>query len=167
MDGDLELFLAIEGLLTGDRKIFGDHKRLDWDRHVEKLPHKERFHIRRRMPREVFDALVELLGDGIETNVAMSRRRCKKPTHPEMAAAVGIRALAGRNYDDIMSALGASKSGFHCSRNKFLKALLGWDALSTNLPTAPEEWEQKRKGFAAKSANCVVNRCTGALDGFF
>jgi hypothetical protein len=31
LDGDLELFLAIEGLLTGERKSYWEHERLDWD----------------------------------------------------------------------------------------------------------------------------------------
>ena len=167
LDGDLELFLAIEGILTGDRKSFWEHERLDWDRHVEKLLHEERFHIRHRMPLEDFHALVEVLGDTIETNVAMSKRRCNEPIHPEMAAAVGIRVLAGGNCDDTVNALSVSKSGFCRARNKLLTAPLDCDALSMNLPTAPEEWEKKRKGFADKSSNRVIDGCTGASDVFF
>jgi hypothetical protein len=69
LDGDLELFLAIEQLLTGERKSYWEHERLDWDRHVQKLLHEDRFHIRYHMPLEDFEALVELLGDGIVPNV--------------------------------------------------------------------------------------------------
>ena len=65
LDGDLELFLAVEELLTGKRKSYWEHERLDWDRHVQKLLHEHHFHIRYRMPLEDFDALVELLADVI------------------------------------------------------------------------------------------------------
>jgi hypothetical protein len=58
LDEDLGLFLAIEELLTGDRKFYWQHERLDWDRHVQKLLHEDRFHIRYRMPLEDFEALV-------------------------------------------------------------------------------------------------------------
>jgi hypothetical protein len=34
LDGDLELFLAIEELLTGERKSCWEHERLDWDLHM-------------------------------------------------------------------------------------------------------------------------------------
>jgi hypothetical protein len=41
LNGDLQLFLAIEELLTGERKAYWKHERLDWDLHVEKLLHEE------------------------------------------------------------------------------------------------------------------------------
>ena len=71
LDGeDLQLFLAIEELLTGERKAYWKHERLDWDLHVKKLQHEDRFHIRYRMPPlEDFEALVDLLGDAIVPNI--------------------------------------------------------------------------------------------------
>jgi hypothetical protein len=84
-----------------------------------------------------------------------------------MIVAIGIRVLAGGNYDDIMNTFGMSKSGFFYSRKKFLNAVLGCEALAISLPTLPEEWEKIRKGFAAKSAYRVLKGCVGALDGFF
>jgi hypothetical protein len=46
LDGDLQLVLSIEEeLLTGKRKAYWKHERLDWDLHVGKLLHKDRFHI--------------------------------------------------------------------------------------------------------------------------
>jgi hypothetical protein len=89
LDGDLELFLPIEQLLTGKRKSYWEHgERLDWDRHVQKLLHKNRFHIRYRMPLEDFEALVELLGDEIVPNVVQSKRRCDEPIYPRMIVAM-------------------------------------------------------------------------------
>ena len=82
LDGDLELFLAIEEFLSGDRKTCWEHDRLDWDVHVQKLLHEDRFHTRYRMPLEDFDALVELLGDAIVPNNLQSKRRCGKPISP-------------------------------------------------------------------------------------
>jgi hypothetical protein len=75
LDGDLQLFLAIEELLTGERKAYWKHERLDLDLHVEKLLRKDRFHIIYRMPLEDFIALVDLLGDAIVTDVVQSNRR--------------------------------------------------------------------------------------------
>lgn len=168
LDGDLELFLAIEELLTGERrKSCWEHERLDWDLHVKKLLHEDRFHIRYRMPLEDFEALLELLGDAIGTNMRQSARRCDKAISPEIVLAIGIRVLAGGNYDDIMNTFGISKSGFYHSRRKFLNAILDCNALDIGLPTTPEEWEKTRKGFAAKSANQVLKGCVGAIDGFF
>ena len=117
---------------------------------------------------EDFDALVELLGDAIVTSVAQSKRRCKESAHPKMAAAIEGRVLAGGNCEDVVSALGISKGGSHRSRNTPPnKALLGCEWLDTSLPTAPVEWEQKRKGFAKKSAKQIHKGCVGASDGFF
>jgi hypothetical protein len=67
------------------------------DLHVQKLLHKDRFHIRYRMPLDDFEALVELLGDAIVPNVVQSNRRCEEPIYPEMVVAIGIRVLAGGN----------------------------------------------------------------------
>ena len=74
LDGDLELFLAIQEILTGNRKSHWEHERLDWDRHAQKLPHEDCFHIRHRVPLEDFNALVELLGDAIVTKTLDSRK---------------------------------------------------------------------------------------------
>ena len=125
MDGDLEMFIAIDEFLTGKRKSAWDHERLVWDRYVQKLLHEEHFHIRHRMPLKDFDAFVELLGDEIAPNIRQAKRRNEEPIYPEMVAAIGIRVFAGGNYDDIMNTYGVSKSGYCHSRNRFLKALLG------------------------------------------
>jgi hypothetical protein len=71
LDGDCELFLAIEELLTGERKSYWEQERLDWDLHVQKLLHEDRFHIRYHMPLVDFEALVKLLGDEIVPNEKM------------------------------------------------------------------------------------------------
>jgi hypothetical protein len=90
LDGDLQLFLAIEGLLTGERKVCWKHERLDWDLHVEKLLHEDHFHIwldqmvQLSGTRKLSDveALVDLLGDAIVTDVVQPNRRCEEPIYP-------------------------------------------------------------------------------------
>ncbi len=47
--------------------------------------------------------------------------------------AIGIRVIAGGNYDDIMNTYGVSKGGFYHACNKFLYAVLTCDALDINL----------------------------------
>jgi hypothetical protein len=124
LDGDLQLILAIEELLTGKRKTFCKHERLDWDLHVEKMLHIDRFNIIYCMPLEDFEALLDLLGDAIVTDVVQSNRKCKEPIYPKMVAAIGIRVLAGGNYDDIINTFGISKAGFYYVSNTFINAVL-------------------------------------------
>ncbi len=76
------------------------------------------------MSLEDFEALVDLLGDAIVPNVVMSNRRCEEPIYLKMVAAIGIRVLAGGNYDDIMNTFGISKAAFYWTRNKFINAVL-------------------------------------------
>jgi hypothetical protein len=113
-----------------------------------------------RMSLEDFDALVQLLGDDVVPNFTMSGRRCDAAIYPEMAVAIGIRVLAGGNYDDIMNTYGISKSGFYFVRDKC-------SAFDINLPTEASDWETVRKGFTSKSSNQVLTGCCGAIDGFF
>jgi hypothetical protein len=64
------------------------------------------------MPLVDFEALVKLLGDGVP-NIVQSKRRCVEPIYyPKMIVAIGIRVLAGGNYDNIMNAFGISKADF-------------------------------------------------------
>jgi hypothetical protein len=119
------------------------------------------------MPLEDFEGLDKLLRDAIAPHFLQSNRRCEEPIYTKMTVAVGIRVLAGGNYDDIMNTFGISKSGFYYSRNKFLKAVLKGPALDILLPTSPVQWKKIRKGFAFKSWNPVLKGCVGALDGFF
>jgi hypothetical protein len=167
LDGDLQLFLAIEELLIGERKAYWKHERLDWNLREEKLLHKDRFHIRYGMPLEDFEALVSLLGDAIVTDVVQSNRRRKEPIYPKMVAVIGIRVLAGGDYDDIMNTFGISKAGFYHMRDKFINAVLTCPFLDICLPTTHVEWEKTRKGFTLKSVNEVLKGCVGAIDGFF
>jgi hypothetical protein len=148
LDGDLELFLVVQELLTGKRKSYWEHESLDWDRHVEKLVHEDCFHIRYHMPLDDFEALVELLGDVIVPNIVQSNTRCDEPIYPKMVAPIGISILAGGNYDDIMNTFGTSKGEFYWSRNKCINAVLNCNSLDIDIPTTPVEWEKMRKGFA-------------------
>ena len=47
------------------------------------------------MSLEDFDALVQLLGDEVVPNFAMSSRRCDKAMYPQIMVVIGIRVLAG------------------------------------------------------------------------
>jgi hypothetical protein len=106
------------------------------------------------------------LGDAIVTNVVQSNRTCEEPIYPKIVAGIGIRVLAGGNYDDIMNTFGISKAGFYYSTNKFINAVLTCNSLDI-CPTTHVEWEKTLKGFTLKSANEVLKGYVGALDGFF
>jgi hypothetical protein len=45
------------------------------------------------MPLEDFEALVNLLGDAIVTDVVQSNRRCEEPIYPKIVAAIGIKVF--------------------------------------------------------------------------
>ena len=56
---------------------------LDWDSwHVQKLLHKDRFHIRYRMPLDDFEAHVEPLGYTIVTKLVQSPKRMRQANMP-------------------------------------------------------------------------------------
>ncbi len=77
LDGDIELFLALQEVLTGERSSScWQHERLDWDLHAQKLLHEDRFHIRHRMPLKDFDALVVLWRQILKCPVADVWRQC-------------------------------------------------------------------------------------------
>jgi hypothetical protein len=76
------------------------------------------------MPLEDFEALVVLLVDAVVPNAVQSKRRCQEPMYPKLIVAIGIRVLAGGNYDDIMNTFGISKSGFYYSHKRFLNPVL-------------------------------------------
>jgi hypothetical protein len=86
---------------------------------------------------------------------------------PKMVAVIGIRVLAGGNYNDIVKTFGFSKAGFYYMRNKFIDVVLTRNFLDICLPTTHVEWEKMRKGFALKSAYGVLKGCVRALDRFF
>jgi hypothetical protein len=165
LDGNLQLFLPTEELLSGERKAYWKRKRLDWELYVKKLVHKDCFHIRYSMPLEDFEALVDLLGDGVVPNVVMSKRRCGEPIYPKMVVPIGIRVLAGGNHGNLMNTFGISKAGFDWTRNKFINAVLTCTckSLDIRLPNTPAKWEETQKGSALNSANQVLKECVGAL----
>ena len=108
-DEDALRFLLLASSLKQPRKSYWAHQRVNWDEHVAKLLHENRFHTRYRMPLEDFQFLVRLLREQIEPNWEMSSRQCEHPIIPEVVVAVGLRYLAGGTYDDIMNVYGMSK----------------------------------------------------------
>jgi hypothetical protein len=122
--------VVIYSIVLHQDKLYWEHERLDWDRYVEKQVHEDRFHIRYCMPLDDFEALVELLGDAIVPNIVQSNnRRCDEPIYPKMVAAIGIRVLAGGNYDDVMNTFGTSKNKYKCCNSLDIEIflLLQWN----------------------------------------
>jgi hypothetical protein len=163
--GDIELFLMVAEFLMGEQTSYWQHKRLDWDWHVEKLlPYMKTIfifdticHTRNLMPLSSFYGLkwLQIL----------------------LFAALDVRVLAGGNYDDIMNTYGNSKGSLYYARNKFLSAVFDCDALDVNLPTKASEWEKPTKACEwEKVSTCsaslffnlqVLTGCCGAINRFF
>ena len=165
-DDDAFKFMVLGFTLKEQRKSYWVHTRVDWEKHVTKLLHENRFHKRYRMSLKDFNFLVRLLQKYIKPNWDMSSRRCDHPIIAEVVVAVGLRYLSGGTYDDIMNVYGMSKTGLYKSRNKFLDAVLQCPELAIKLPSTPEQWERIRIGFARKSTNGIMRGCVGAIDGF-
>jgi 1,6-anhydro-N-acetylmuramate kinase len=70
------------------KELLGEHEKLDWGLHGQKLLHEDRFHIPYHMPLEDFEVLVELLRNDIAPNFRQSNRRCKESIYTKMIVAV-------------------------------------------------------------------------------
>ena len=90
-DDDALHFMELGSSLKQPRKSYWAHQRVNWDEHVAKLLHENRFHTRYRMPLEDSQFLVRLLREQIEPNLAQSSRRCEHPIIPEVVVAVGLQ----------------------------------------------------------------------------
>ena len=75
-DEDALHFLLLASSLKQPRKSYWVHQRVNWDEHVAKLLHENRFHTRYRIPLEDFQFLVRLLREHIEPN--SDKRYCPK-----------------------------------------------------------------------------------------
>lgn len=160
-------FLVRVNVAMGQRKIKWKHSRLNWNEHEMKLLHEEQFNVTYRMSHEAFTSLVDLLRPEIVPNLVKSLNSCDEPIYPEMVVAVGLRWLAGGSYSDIKNVYGISKNSVYRLRDTFLDAVLACDALEIRFPDTPEELENIRKQFEAKSTNKVMRGCVGAMDGLF
>jgi hypothetical protein len=78
LDAAFALFLANEELLTGEQNIHWQHKRLDWNQHVQKLLHEKCFHIQYCMLLKDFGSLllVKLLGGEVGLNSCVNVQPC-------------------------------------------------------------------------------------------
>ena len=163
-----QLRLMLMGVaVTGERKIKWKHSRLNWNEHVEKLLHEEEFDATYQMSLEAFTTLLDFLCPMISPNLIKALNSCDEPIYPEMVMAVGLRWLGGGSYSDIKNVYGISKNSVYRLRDIFLDAVLACDALEISFPDTPEELENNRKRFEAKSTNKVMRGCVGAMDGLF
>ena len=90
-----------------------EHQRIDWNEHVAKLLHENRFHHEYWMTLEAFKQLLELLRLSITVNVVKSNASSglyssNKHIYPELILAIGLRWLAGWNLIDICHVYGVS-----------------------------------------------------------
>ena len=81
-----------------------DHTQIDWDAHVEKLCHEQRFKREYRMSLEGFNKLVLILSLSLQRNNMYS---CSStPISPIIIVSIGIWYLAGGELSDIRHVFG-------------------------------------------------------------
>lgn len=162
-----EQFLLVIDAARDQRKIKWKHSRLNWSEHVAKLLHEGSFNATYRMSHEAFNTLLAFLCPMITPNLVKALNSCDEEIYPEMVMAVGLRWLSGGSYLDIKNVYGISTPTVYRLRDIFLDAILACDALEIRFPHTPEELENIRKQFTAKSSNKVMQGCVGAMDGLF
>ena len=102
-----------------------EHQRIDWNKHVTKLLHKNRFHCEYCMSLEAFNQLLELLQPSITVNVAKSNASSGsynsiQHIYPELIIAIGLCWLAGINLIDIHHVYGVYYPSVHAITKTFL-----------------------------------------------
>ena len=112
-----------------------EHQQIDWNEHVTKLLHENRFHREYRMSLEAFNQLLELLRPSITVNVVKSNASSglyssNQHIYPELILAIGLRWLAGGNLIDICHVYGVSYPSVYAITKTFLDAVNSCTALS-------------------------------------
>ena len=90
-----------------------EHQQIEWNEHVTKLLHENRFHREYHMSLEAFNQLLELLRPSITANVVKSNASSglyssNQHIYPDLILAIVLRWLSGRKLIDIRHFYGVS-----------------------------------------------------------
>ena len=142
-----------------------DHTWIDWDAHVDKLCHEQRFKREYRMSLEAFNKLVFIVSPSLQRNNMYSRS--STPISPIIIIGIDIRYLAGDKLSDIRHVFGVSVAEAYNCIECVIESSLHCDCMKITLPQHPEEWDAVSSGFAKVSRDELFGGCVGVVDGFF
>ena len=159
---DLLLLNSVTSHMRNDR---WDHERLDWDSHVAKLKHEDKFANEYTMSWEAHQKLVSLLQPTLQR--AEYNSRCSEPIRVEHIVAAGLRVLSGGRVKDQRHIVGTSRTAAYDAVDDFIDAVNGCDSLAINFPSSAAGWQRVREGFSRKSSNRIIDGAVMCIDGFF
>ena len=166
-DEDEENFMfLLYASARNKRRVRWQHRRIDWDDHLEMTRHTEGFQRRYHMTEPSFDKLVSLLRADLQVDELQAiRAGGADPITPEMTVAVGLRFLGGSITKDIEDFFAMSKTTTHSKIYSFLHAVD--KRLKINVPTTEEELQKSAAEWTAlSSAFGIYDGCVGAIDGW-
>ena len=122
-------------ILFGDsipRNDSWDHTQIDWDAHMEKLCHKQRFKREYRMSVQAFNKLVFILSPSLQRNNVYSHS--STPISPIIIVGIGIQYLAGGELSDIQHVFGVSVAEAYNCIECFIEMILHCESMRITLP---------------------------------
>eukprot|EP00804_Cyclotella_cryptica_P023744 CCRYP_011132-RA/>CCRYP_011132-RA protein AED:0.33 eAED:-0.31 QI:0/0/0/0.5/1/1/2/0/240 len=115
---DLQFLQDTTSTWRGDR---WDHKRLNWDSHVEQLQHEGSFGNEYCMTLSTHGKLIRILDPLLQRCEYNSR--CSEPILVEHITAVGLRALSGGRPKDQKWIVGSSRAAAYDAFDAFVEAV--------------------------------------------
>jgi hypothetical protein len=142
-----------------------DHKRLNWNSHVEQLQHEGSFGNEYCMTLPTYGKLIRILDPLLQRCEYNSRG--SEPILVEHITAVGLRVLSGGRPKDQKWIIGSSRAAAYDAFDTFVEAVNLSPELAINMPKTSNEWETIYRQYKLKSTNEIMAGCVGAIDGFF
>jgi hypothetical protein len=145
-------------------------QRLNWTVHRDSLLRRGLFNRSYRMTLDAFNNLVDMLRNKLSRNKKMATIRSGKDglIIPELRLHCLIRFFAGGSYLDICASTGIDVSSFYQMIWETSDAINDCQQLDLiGIPTNIEEANEIAAGFEDISSFGVLDKCVGAVDGFF
>jgi hypothetical protein len=166
----LSLYSHSEKTSTEKRSSPLQCQRLNWIIHRDCLLRRKLFDRTYRMTYDAFNKLVEYLKVKSSRNKKMSSLRSGKDgiIIPELRLHCLIRFFAGGSYLDICAMTGIDASSFYqiiWETSEVINDCKKLDLIG--IPSTIEEADEIAEGFADISTYNVLDKCVGAVDGFF
>ena len=160
---NLQWIVSVSSRLPRHRRW--EHRRINWENHVDQLMHECKFANEYRMSFSAFEHLVDLLDESLRREE--HRSRSAEVIRTEHIIALGLRALGGGRLSDIRHIIGCSRAAAYAAFDDFVDAVNSCPELNIKFPTTAEEWKEVNDGFTVKSSDGIMQGCVGAIDGYF
>lgn len=141
---------------------------MTWDSHVLQLIREGAFSSTFRMDVDSFRELITYIAPyWIERDATQSMRRTSgaEPLYIELSLYCALRYLAGGQYQDVRLVAGVARSTFYHLVWEAISAINRCPELLIRFPTTINECSTAATDFKMLSADGVMDRCIGAIDG--